>query len=362
MGNKSSNAIWNPNESLHPPPTALNADERDSEIEKYIRRKYEQGAFRKDTSSKSVPTRAPTSLNRARELDGRLPSGSVTGLGVLVSANRRNPELNDIVTRRAPAVPVERELPALPVGGTGAPPRPRPARSGSSTPAPIPPFSAISVPAPSQQGVNGANGIGGGLVNLNGGITATLPFQMNVSTYPQSTGTPFNPYPQHGYSAQQSYGSFPQTAPIPGQAAFSSSPTPSSSFQPSYAMSTSAPTSLSMFDPLHPASQQQPQSQFQPQNAYPNQFQQQQQQQPTHLSSQYNGNMSFSPGTGFLGGQQQQGFAQQPQYGFGQQQSQFTGQVPQMGQMYGQNTQAQWNGGMGQMGMGMNMGYNNGMR
>ncbi|KDN47621.1 hypothetical protein RSAG8_03411, partial [Rhizoctonia solani AG-8 WAC10335] len=45
MGNIASNAKWNPNESRHPPPTNLEESERDSEMEKYIRAKYETKKF-----------------------------------------------------------------------------------------------------------------------------------------------------------------------------------------------------------------------------------------------------------------------------------------------------------------------------
>ncbi|KAJ3840909.1 hypothetical protein F5878DRAFT_708460 [Lentinula raphanica] len=45
MGNLNSNAIYNPNELRHPPPPMLTEDERDSELEKYIRAKYEYKKF-----------------------------------------------------------------------------------------------------------------------------------------------------------------------------------------------------------------------------------------------------------------------------------------------------------------------------
>ncbi|KAF5392858.1 hypothetical protein D9757_000833 [Collybiopsis confluens] len=45
MGNLNSNAIYCPNELRHPPPPMLTEDERDSELEKYIRAKYEYKKF-----------------------------------------------------------------------------------------------------------------------------------------------------------------------------------------------------------------------------------------------------------------------------------------------------------------------------
>ncbi|KAH7882891.1 hypothetical protein F5I97DRAFT_145767 [Phlebopus sp. FC_14] len=45
IGNVKSNAHYNPNESLHPPPTNMVDRERDSELEKFIRAKYEFKRF-----------------------------------------------------------------------------------------------------------------------------------------------------------------------------------------------------------------------------------------------------------------------------------------------------------------------------
>ena len=366
IGNRASNQIWNPNEALHPPPTSLNAEERDSEIEKFIRRKYEQGAFRADRHGEA-PRAAPTSLNRAREADGRLPSGSVTSLGAL-SGNRQNPELNDIVARKpaaaGPAV-AERDLPPLPVGGSGAPPRPRPTRSGSGTPSGlVGSSSAVGGPgaAPSWQAQNqpAANGGYGHLVDVNGAVSSTLPLQINVNGY--------NPFQQQ----QQQYSNSP---PMPSTAAFSTSPVPSfNGFSASpnqfavspnqfpaspgqfattphqfasspgqigmhstssgtlqapgtgYGLSSSAPhgNMLASFDPLHPASQQQ-------------QFQQQQLQQSVGMAG------SFSPQNGYA--QMQQGsFQQQGGYLSPGSQMGYMGTSPQgvMGMGGYQNGGGQW--------------------
>ncbi|CAE6461160.1 unnamed protein product [Rhizoctonia solani] len=62
MGNIASNAKWNPNESRHPPPTNLEESERDSEMEKYIRAKYETKKFldrKPAVFSSSPPSSAP---------------------------------------------------------------------------------------------------------------------------------------------------------------------------------------------------------------------------------------------------------------------------------------------------------------
>ncbi|KAK8850356.1 hypothetical protein IAR55_004274 [Kwoniella newhampshirensis] len=208
MGNIASNQIFNPNEKLHPPPPSYGHEERDSEIEKYIRKKYEQGAFKL-----TAPTmREPTSLNRARERDGRLPAGPV-GRG-----NLRNPELNDVVVLGQRGQGRDRDLPPLPPIINGASPsalpRARPTRSTSgnnlSTNGPI--WNAPSASASSSTSfakyTNGSTSTNG--VNVNsqqnqyntqpktkvanlidfsntgGGTNSTLPLQVDMSSSPQN--------------------------------------------------------------------------------------------------------------------------------------------------------------------------------
>ncbi|KAJ3992725.1 putative GTPase activating protein for Arf-domain-containing protein [Lentinula boryana] len=66
MGNLNSNAIYNPNELRHPPPPMLTEDERDSELEKYIRAKYEYKKFFDKhalVASKLGPSRSTSSVS-----------------------------------------------------------------------------------------------------------------------------------------------------------------------------------------------------------------------------------------------------------------------------------------------------------
>ncbi|KAF9224689.1 ArfGap-domain-containing protein [Gyrodon lividus] len=62
-GNIKSNALYNPNETRHPPPANMIDSERDSELEKFIRSKYEFKRFmdRKLASQPLVPPRRTTS-------------------------------------------------------------------------------------------------------------------------------------------------------------------------------------------------------------------------------------------------------------------------------------------------------------
>src|ERR1700735_5280984 len=45
MGNTKANAIYNPDERRHPPPTDFDESNRDSEMEKFIRNKYQYKKF-----------------------------------------------------------------------------------------------------------------------------------------------------------------------------------------------------------------------------------------------------------------------------------------------------------------------------
>ncbi|KAG2134103.1 hypothetical protein DEU56DRAFT_809977 [Suillus clintonianus] len=60
-GNITSNALYNPDEARHPPPTNMMEAERDSEIEKFIRAKYEFKWFMNCKPSKFVPPARPSS-------------------------------------------------------------------------------------------------------------------------------------------------------------------------------------------------------------------------------------------------------------------------------------------------------------
>ncbi|XAO22129.1 hypothetical protein I312_100895 [Cryptococcus bacillisporus CA1280] len=199
MGNKASNAIYNPNEALHPPPPSYGHDERDSEIEKYIRKKYEQGAFCGGAAARLDGRVEPTSLNRARERDGRLPAGSA-GLH-LGKGNNRNPELNDVI---AVNVKRERDLPPLPTSASTQPvfgknpPRGRPVKSPSSQgiSSVVPVWNTVvngsgSTSMSTQQKVPVAN-----LIDMSNSANSSLPLQVNMS----APATGVSPSIAHGQS------------------------------------------------------------------------------------------------------------------------------------------------------------------
>ncbi|KAG7095685.1 hypothetical protein E1B28_006399 [Marasmius oreades] len=81
MGNIKSNALYCPNELRHPPPHMLMADERDSELEQYIRSKYEYKRFIARTTASSNPGSSTlrsqsTPLEKADKIPSSLSSSS----------------------------------------------------------------------------------------------------------------------------------------------------------------------------------------------------------------------------------------------------------------------------------------------
>ncbi|WWC65435.1 uncharacterized protein I303_108053 [Kwoniella dejecticola CBS 10117] len=228
VGNTVSNSTFNPNEALHPPPPSYGHDERDSEIERYIRKKYEMGVFKVGSKPSSSASYEPTSLNRARERDGRIPFGSTTATGS--NADSRNPELNDIISFNKQEYNSnyrDRDLPALPLssGSTGSAPRSRPT-ANRSVPAPWatpstnagtpPPVSTHTQPqthtyAQPQQ-VNMTKTKDANLIDFSAAQTsnATLPLQINMtSNIPQQSFQSQNGYlstPTPQQQQQQQYG------------------------------------------------------------------------------------------------------------------------------------------------------------
>ncbi|WVN89539.1 uncharacterized protein L203_104764 [Cryptococcus depauperatus CBS 7841] len=227
IGNTASNLIYNPNESLHPPPPSYGHDERDSEIEKYIRRKYEQGAFKNGTAARLDGRVEPTSLNRARERDGRLPFGANGGHLGLGKENRRNPELNNILVSREKK---ERDLPPIPVSSSAesahrAPPRARPVRSPSNQD--IVSLGSIrneseGVSAQAQQPkVQEAN-----LIDMSVGQSSTLPLQVDMSGASSSFFTAQSQIQQNQFLNAQptSWGTGPNVSPYNGMMSYSYQP------------------------------------------------------------------------------------------------------------------------------------------
>jgi hypothetical protein len=164
IGNTASNAKYNPDGQL---PPAVHSDERDSEMEKYIRQKYERKAF---MVKAAAPARGPTNPWQ----------------------NRRNPELNDII------VP-EKALPGLPESISHLRPSPTPAAPPRLRPSPTPSRSSSI-----QNLVNAGGVVGPPLIDLHGASSSTLPLQMapqqSYTTQQSPQYLPMQQYPAYAYN------------------------------------------------------------------------------------------------------------------------------------------------------------------
>ncbi|TXT03890.1 hypothetical protein VHUM_04313 [Vanrija humicola] len=185
MGNTKSNAIYNPDERKHRPPPNTSSDERDSELSKYIRRKYELRAFAAAAAPELATSNAVTSRSMARD------------------ARKGHAEFASVLQNH-------RAAPAPPSSGAGAfsvptsPARPHPTRSATgpawsaldkpkavspastgSSPSklapplsPVPPrsnsISAVRLPSPSPAPKPNL------LVDIEGSTSSTRPLQLNA--------------------------------------------------------------------------------------------------------------------------------------------------------------------------------------
>nr|XP_019007987.1 uncharacterized protein I206_07155 [Kwoniella pini CBS 10737]OCF46768.1 hypothetical protein I206_07155 [Kwoniella pini CBS 10737] len=190
VGNTISNSIFNPNEKLHPPPPSYGHDERDSEIERYIRKKYEMGIFKVGSKpSSSSLIYEPTSLNRARERNGKLPFNSLS--------QNQNQNSNDIISfnkKEYNSNYRDRDLPELPNSNSNpsnqienrnrnvpAPWATPSTNSGTPPPPPLPSSSTNRQPQQQQQ-INSTRDEN--LIDFSIAQTqnATLPLQINMSS------------------------------------------------------------------------------------------------------------------------------------------------------------------------------------
>ncbi|CAH7687932.1 expressed protein [Phakopsora pachyrhizi] len=88
IGNIKSNQYYNPNDAKHPHPTDLEESERDSELEKYIRMKYQKKQFvALDESGSSSGTGSASSLSSFRISDSPSTLSPASSLRGLSSSN-----------------------------------------------------------------------------------------------------------------------------------------------------------------------------------------------------------------------------------------------------------------------------------
>ncbi|KAJ6463959.1 hypothetical protein C8R45DRAFT_1024739 [Mycena sanguinolenta] len=189
-GNIKSNLFYNPNETRHPPPPNLMDGERDSEMEQYIRSKYEYKSF----------------VDRSAVVTSMLgPSRSASLVSPKPPPSSSNPPPSN--TSKPPTVPLARSSTTVP---ETKPPPPRTLSQPVASSQPQFSNAAQQIPPqpPLQQQQQRPGGVWNDLVSLQGpSSSSTLPLQLQASTPPQ------------GYGQQQSMnmmntGYQPQMAPM----------------------------------------------------------------------------------------------------------------------------------------------------
>ncbi|KAJ1301173.1 hypothetical protein OPQ81_003584 [Rhizoctonia solani] len=211
IGNIASNAKWNPNESRNPPPTNLEESERDSEMEKYIRAKYETKKFidRKPVTSSSPSSSTPiaaqpsTSTPIPRQPKPKVEDSDPTQTVPLGFGRESRVEFNipgmggvggdiwDGIIQQKKVPPRSKTAP-IPEPVTKATPPPAPA-----IPAPVPvsnlPSRSVSAQPPAAQlGVNTAvptNGVWGDMLALQS-VGGSLPTSA-IQAPPLQTTNPY---------------------------------------------------------------------------------------------------------------------------------------------------------------------------
>ncbi|KAJ7704448.1 hypothetical protein B0H17DRAFT_1326589 [Mycena rosella] len=264
-GNMKSNQLYNPNEARHPPPPNLMDGERDSEMEQFIRSKYEYKSFIDKSSlvasklgpSRSMPSRpSPSPANGS---SGPSTTPSVSALPPSVPPVRSN------TTVTAPKMTPTRSL-SQPL----APPVPQPQQQFSQPPQQMRPQ------APQQQ-TQQAGGVWNDLISLQApGSSSSLPLQFQPSSAPfQGFGQqqPINMstgyQPQMANPTGMGMGMMGGMSANPYQSQFAPSTSYSSQMQqPQFTPSFSSPSfggaAAPMYNPpQHPQQQQQQQQLFQ---------------------------------------------------------------------------------------------------
>lgn len=119
MGNLKSNKLHNPDEMRNRPPTNMEDSERDSELEKYIRQKYETRRFMAGKAP-PVPTKDATFLRNDQDPSPPRRTDDSVRNGNSIARSRTAPipttwsEAQARTKAKAPPVPVASARPALP--------------------------------------------------------------------------------------------------------------------------------------------------------------------------------------------------------------------------------------------------------
>ncbi|KAF6751143.1 hypothetical protein DFP72DRAFT_991442 [Ephemerocybe angulata] len=198
MGNVRSNAIYNPNELRNPPPPNIEDGERDSEMEKYIRSKYEYRKYIDKNAlvrSKLGPSRG--SSDTPRSVSSPLTNHRASTLPSSSSAS------NVVKTEaKTPSIPTSRSIPS---SGHLAP-QPRSVSHPAVAPQ-IPPQQKPQAPA--------AGSVWNDLIQLQDAApSASLPLQYQQPTFSQQPGSATGLTP-----------SFAQQSPLVTGSSLASNPT-----------------------------------------------------------------------------------------------------------------------------------------
>ena len=143
IGNTKANSIYNPDESRHPPPTNTSEfNDRDGELEKFIRRKWVEGRFKAGASGTSRQEGEDYG-RRGGEMRMRASTTGTSSVGSRgINRASPNPELNDIVVPRASVLyessssssnppPIFVRASSSAAASSPARPRPRPTHSAT---------------------------------------------------------------------------------------------------------------------------------------------------------------------------------------------------------------------------------------
>jgi len=182
MGNTQSNEIYNPDEVRHPPPTNMIDAERDSDLEKFIRDKYELKRFVDRSNRSAVVT---SHLGPSRSAASVKSSTSVSF--------PPSPTRSQTLPPAKPSFPPATSAPAVPASTPTMSPS-APAAMSRSASQPIPPPTQLPQPP--------IDTVWSDLASLQGPTqTSTLPLQ-----YLSSTTSPSEPVPTSHLNAYSTAG------------------------------------------------------------------------------------------------------------------------------------------------------------
>ncbi|KAL1939075.1 hypothetical protein VTO73DRAFT_10335 [Trametes versicolor] len=256
-GNVKSNAHYNPDEVKHPPPTNMIDSERDSDLEKYIRSKYEYKSF-VSKSSQVAALLGPSRSSASRLSPAPTPPRSQTVPAPTPPRSQTVPAPTPSTTTANRSI----ATPSLPASA----PAPAPAavsnlaktqsqfRSVSQPVAPSFPSSSqpyapvqsiqTQFAQPSQQSQTSSNPVWNDLAQLQApAMNSSLPLQYASPTGTQPMGIPNT---STGLSAPNPYGGLSVSPNAPFPSSFGQQPSPGGMFPGSQARSMSLNTGMSM--------------------------------------------------------------------------------------------------------------------